>query len=203
MSIWCPYGVHEHSKPNLFSMQSGLRGYPETELAKTPDCIGQLAHPSRGKECATMSKEKPARKPYPSDLTDAQWTILAPLIPAAHTQHGGRPRRGGHAGSGEYALVSESERVSRGYAAARLTAQEHRVRLLCAVARRWHVGQAAGRPCANRPAGTRVGSPPPVPRASIANRSRRRRWAVASAAMMAARRSKGASGICWSIRWAC
>ena len=39
-----------------------------------------------------MSKEQPARKPYPSDLTDAQWTILAPLIPAAHTQRGGRPR---------------------------------------------------------------------------------------------------------------
>jgi putative transposase len=39
-----------------------------------------------------MSKETPARKPYPSDLTDAQWTILAPLMPSAHTQHGGRPR---------------------------------------------------------------------------------------------------------------
>ena len=39
-----------------------------------------------------MSKEKPARKPYPSDLTDAQWTILARLIPAAHPEHGGRPR---------------------------------------------------------------------------------------------------------------
>jgi len=31
-----------------------------------------------------------ARKPYPSDLTDAQWTNLEPLIPAA--KHGGRPR---------------------------------------------------------------------------------------------------------------
>jgi putative transposase len=39
-----------------------------------------------------MSKEKPARKPYPSALTDAQWTILARLIPAAHPEHGGRPR---------------------------------------------------------------------------------------------------------------
>ncbi len=27
---------------------------------------------------------------YPSNLTDAQWSILAPLIPAAKT--GGRPR---------------------------------------------------------------------------------------------------------------
>src|ERR1051325_9925530 len=32
----------------------------------------------------------PARKSYPSDLTDAQWAILEPLIPAA--KHGGRPR---------------------------------------------------------------------------------------------------------------
>jgi len=39
-----------------------------------------------------MSKDKPARKPYPSDLTDAPWTILAPLIPAAQTPRGGRPR---------------------------------------------------------------------------------------------------------------
>jgi putative transposase len=31
-----------------------------------------------------------ARKPYRSDLTDAQWTILEPLVPAA--RHGGRRR---------------------------------------------------------------------------------------------------------------
>jgi putative transposase len=30
------------------------------------------------------------RKPYPSDLTDAQWEELAPLLPAA--KWGGRPR---------------------------------------------------------------------------------------------------------------
>jgi len=39
-----------------------------------------------------MSKDKPARKLYPSDLTDSQWPLLAPLIPAAHPAHGGRPR---------------------------------------------------------------------------------------------------------------
>jgi putative transposase len=32
------------------------------------------------------------RKPYPTDLTDGQWTILKPLIPLARTAHGGRPR---------------------------------------------------------------------------------------------------------------
>ena len=31
-----------------------------------------------------------ARKPYPTDLTDAQWSLIAPLIPAADP--GGRPR---------------------------------------------------------------------------------------------------------------
>lgn len=31
------------------------------------------------------------RQPYPSDLTDAEWTILAPLIPAP--KPGGRPPR--------------------------------------------------------------------------------------------------------------
>ena len=32
----------------------------------------------------------PARKAYPSDLTDEQWAIIEPLIPAS--KHGGRPR---------------------------------------------------------------------------------------------------------------
>lgn len=31
------------------------------------------------------------RKPYPSDLTDAQWQLIAPLLPAARP--GGRPRK--------------------------------------------------------------------------------------------------------------
>lgn len=39
-----------------------------------------------------MAQETQAREPYPSDLTDAPWTILEPLMPAAHTPRGGRPR---------------------------------------------------------------------------------------------------------------
>jgi len=39
-----------------------------------------------------MSNESLARKAYPSDLSDEQWAVLAPLIPAARTQQGGRPR---------------------------------------------------------------------------------------------------------------
>jgi putative transposase len=34
--------------------------------------------------------ETPTRKAYPTDLTDAQWTILKPLVPPS--KHGGRPR---------------------------------------------------------------------------------------------------------------
>jgi len=37
-----------------------------------------------------MSNE--TRKSYPSDLTNEQWSILEPLIPAAQTVFGGRPR---------------------------------------------------------------------------------------------------------------
>lgn len=39
-----------------------------------------------------MSNETGSRKAYPSDLTDEQWRVLEPLIPAARTQRGGRPR---------------------------------------------------------------------------------------------------------------
>ena len=33
---------------------------------------------------------QPPRKPYPTDLTDAQWSVVEPLLPPA--KHGGRPR---------------------------------------------------------------------------------------------------------------
>ena len=39
-----------------------------------------------------MSDAMKSRKPYPSDLTDEQWTILEPLVPPARKNRGGRPR---------------------------------------------------------------------------------------------------------------
>ena len=39
-----------------------------------------------------MAEEHEKRKAYPSDLTDAQWAIIAPLIPAPRYNRGGRPR---------------------------------------------------------------------------------------------------------------
>jgi len=41
-----------------------------------------------------MFKENQSRKKYPSDLTDAQWTLVEPLLPPAKPrQRGGRPRQ--------------------------------------------------------------------------------------------------------------
>jgi putative transposase len=39
-----------------------------------------------------MAEEHEKRKPYPSELTDAQWAIREPLLPAPRTSQGGRPR---------------------------------------------------------------------------------------------------------------
>ena len=39
-----------------------------------------------------MAEEHGKRKAYPSDLTDAQWAIVAPLLPASRNNRGGRPR---------------------------------------------------------------------------------------------------------------
>ena len=40
-----------------------------------------------------MLKEYQSRKRYPSDLTDEQWTLVEPLLPAQPRQRGGRPRQ--------------------------------------------------------------------------------------------------------------
>ena len=52
------------------------------------------------------------------------------------------PSEGQHAGSPEYAVLPEPQWLPMGYVAARFAAQEHRLGLLCAVARRWDMGQA-------------------------------------------------------------
>ena len=42
-----------------------------------------------------MAKENQYRKKYASDLTDAQWAIVEPMIPPAkQSTRGGRPRKG-------------------------------------------------------------------------------------------------------------
>ena len=39
----------------------------------------------------TVAPDSPEREPYPSDLTDAEWRRIEPLIPPA--KPGGRPRK--------------------------------------------------------------------------------------------------------------
>jgi putative transposase len=39
-----------------------------------------------------MSGTSSARKAYPTDLTDDQWAIVEPLLPASKNRYGGRPR---------------------------------------------------------------------------------------------------------------
>jgi transposase len=53
----------------------------------------------------------------PSDLTDAQWERLEPLIPAAKS--GGRPRHDGHARGDERNLLSPTHGLSLAVSAAR------------------------------------------------------------------------------------
>jgi transposase len=48
-------------------------------------------HPLNRRLMASIGERRGmSRKPYPSDLTDAEWAILAPLLPAAKAA--GRPR---------------------------------------------------------------------------------------------------------------
>src|SRR5215470_13200799 len=55
--------------------------------------VRELVHIPPAEECALMKKKDQARKQYPSDLTDEQWAIMAPLIPPAkQSPRGGHPR---------------------------------------------------------------------------------------------------------------
>src|SRR6266700_1337711 len=143
------------------------------------------------------------RKHYPSDLTDEQWAIVEPMIPPAkQNAQGGRPRK-----------VDLREVLNTLFYLKRsgcqwdmlphdLLPKVPSMTTLPSGATTGH-GPRWSRPCANEPAWKRDTSLPPVPHASIANRSRPPKWGAPSAAMMGARKSKDASGICWSIRWAC
>lgn len=68
------------------------------------------------------------RKPYRTDLTDAQWKIIKPLIPAA--KPGGRPREVDMREILNTLLYQARTGCPVGIAAARLVAQEYRLGLL-------------------------------------------------------------------------
>ena len=65
------------------------------------------------------------RKPYKTDLTDAQWKIIKPLIPPA--KPGGRPREVDMREVLNTLLLPGPHRLPVGAAPARPAAQEHRL----------------------------------------------------------------------------
>ncbi len=56
-----------------------------------------------------MARKKRGRRAYATDLTDAQWALIAPLIPEA--EPGGRPRRCGACLATGTLAVGHDERV--------------------------------------------------------------------------------------------
>ena len=143
------------------------------------------------------------RKNYPSDLTDEQWAILEPMIPPAkQSNRGGRPRQ-----------VDMREVLNTIFYLNRSGCQwdmlPHDLLPKSTVYddfAQWRDDGTWAKMVQALREQTRVQAgrePTRAPSASIANRSRPPRWVVPSVGMMAARRSTGASGICWSIHWAC
>jgi transposase len=150
-----------------------------------------------------MLKKDRSRKKYLSDLTDEQWAIVEPLIPPAkQSPRGGRPRQ-----------VEMREVLNTIFYLNRSGCQwemlPHDLLPKSTVYDYFAQGRDDGTWATLVKAWrerTRVEvghEPPPVPRASIVNRSRPPRSVVPSAGMMGARKSKAASGICWLIRWGC
>ena len=127
------------------------------------------------------------RKPYPSDLTDAQWAIIEPLIPV-HDDGAAPDQR--HAGGAQRHLLPQPLRLPVGHAPPRPARQEHRLQPLRPVAGRRHLAADHGRPPAGGPGGRRPGAQPERRRASTARRSRGPR-SGASGATTGARRSPG------------
>jgi transposase len=75
-----------------------------------------------------MLPEDQSRKKYVSDLTDEQWTLVAPLLPPAKSSpRGGRPRQVDLREVLNTIRYLLSERVSMGYAAPRSPAEEYRL----------------------------------------------------------------------------
>ena len=150
-----------------------------------------------------MLKKDRSRKKYLSDLTDEQWAIVEPLIPPAkQSPRGGRPRQ-----------VEMREVLNTIFSLNRSGCQwemlphdllpKSTVYDYFAQWRddgTWTTLVKALRERTRVEAGH---EPTPSAVCIGVNRSRPPRSVVPSAGMMGARKSKAASGICWSIRWGC
>jgi len=149
-----------------------------------------------------MAQDKPARPPYPADLTDAQWNDSGTADASGTHTHVGDA----HATVDMRDMVQTRLSLKRSGCQGAMLPHDWRPKSLvdddCA---RWRdEGTWAKLLTALREqtAGTRVGATPRA--AGLDSQSvKRRRWAVPSAAMMAARRSTGASGLWSSLPWAC
>ncbi len=69
---------------------------------------------------------------YPSDLTEAEWALLEPLIPSG--KPGGRPREVDMRAVQSADLLSTESWLHLAHVAARLSAALNGVRLLCTLA---------------------------------------------------------------------
>ncbi len=145
-----------------------------------------------------MVDQLKTRTAYSADLSDEQWAIVEPLIPAAKNRRRGRPR-----------TVCMREVVNTILYLNRTGCQwdllPHDLLPKSSVYDYFAQWRDDGvlteiEPGFGSPTGA---NQPPARPASTASRSRPRRSAGTSEDTTGARKSKGESVTCWSIRWGC
>jgi transposase len=150
-----------------------------------------------------MWGEGPSRKRSPADLTDAPWALVGPMLPPAQqSHHGGRPRE-----VERRDVLNTRLYLNRSGCQGAMLPHDLRPKSPvdddCAQWRDDGTWTSVVKALRERHRVAAGRDPPPVPPASRAHRSRPPRGEAPSAALMAARTSTGASGICGSRPWAC
>src|SRR5271157_4930095 len=92
-------------------------------------------------------------KLYDTDLTDAAWALIAPMLPAA--RRGGRPRTT-NIRAVKRNLLSTTNRLSMAFASPRVSSVEHGLSLLPGLEERWCLDL---RPALNVPASSTASRP--------------------------------------------